>query len=113
MPGFQFREAIGPPIGDAVRRRRVDDARAVIVDQRHRLARRIVGQAEDDDVRSIERVPARAGILAVLFVQRDQRQFGAAGQPVADFDPRGAMAAIDEDAGGHAPILRRAMMGLG
>ena len=59
-------KAVGPAFGDAVRRRGVDHARGVVADQRHALARRIVGQAQDGDVGGVQEVGAGGRILAPL-----------------------------------------------
>ena len=96
-----------------MRGRCVDDAGAIIVDQRYRFARGIVGQAQDDDIGGVQRIAARAGVPPLLFRHGDQRQFGTPRQPVGDFDPGGAVTAVDEDVDAHALILRRAMIGCG
>jgi hypothetical protein len=80
-----------------MRARRVDDPDlAGGIDQRHRLARRVVGQAEDGEVGLVERLAPRGGVLAPGFVERDELKFAAAGEPVADFEPGGARGAVDE-----------------
>jgi hypothetical protein len=73
----------------------------VIVDQLDRLARGIVGQAEDDEIRGIERLGARARILAPRVIERDQRDLVAPGEPFANLKPGGARRTVDEHRRGH------------
>ena len=79
----------------------IDHHGAIVGDQRHRLARGIIGQTQDHDIRVVQRLAARGGVLAPVIIQRDQRKFGAAGQPRRDFKARGTGGAVDEDRG-HA-----------
>ena len=81
----------------------VDDAGAVgRVDQRQRLARGLVGQAEDGEIGLVERFAARGDILAARLVEHHQGEFGTARQPVCDLEPGGPGRAIDEDLVGHS-----------
>ena len=80
-------KAIGPARRDPVRGRGVDHLDAVALDQRHRLARRVVGQAEDHSVGAVQQLAARLGVLAPRRVDRDDLQVAPAGQPLADLRP--------------------------
>ena len=82
--GLQLGETIDPVFGRAVRGRGIDDAGTVVGDQRHRFARRIVGQAENDEVGVVDRLAPRPGVLAAIIGQGEDRQVGPASQPVAD-----------------------------
>ena len=59
-------KAIDPAFGDAVRRRRVDHPRGVVLDQRDAFLGRIVGQAEDRDVGGVEEALALGEVLALV-----------------------------------------------
>ena len=60
----------------------------VIVDQRDRFARGVVGQAEDDEIGVVERLArAPSASLRRVVVERDQRDVVAPGQPLADLEP--------------------------
>ena len=101
LVGRQFGEAIGPAVGDAVSGGGVDDPGPVVVDQRHRLAGGVVGQAQDDDVGVVERLSPRRRLLALRLVQHHQRDLGPVRQAVADLQPGGAGGAVDEDGDAH------------
>ncbi len=87
----------------------VDDAGAIVVDQRHALTRRIVGQAQDHEIGIVQRRAPRRGILAQIAVERDEIDLGAPGQPFADFQAGGAGSAVDEDRTPHGSRLRTTM----
>lgn len=102
LAGLQFGKAIGPAIGHAMRARGVDHADLGGPDHLHRLARGVIGQAKDHEVRRIERILALRGVLAVLVAQDDLLDPVAAVEPLADFQARGAHGAVDEDPNRHA-----------
>ncbi|EPX78706.1 Tryptophan synthase alpha chain [Salipiger mucosus DSM 16094] len=91
-----FRKAEDPVRIDPVRRRGVDDPRAMPLGQRHGLAGGIVGQAQDGDLCLGQRLGARGGVLAPLRVHGDQRDVVAAREALADLQTRRAGFAVDE-----------------
>jgi hypothetical protein len=74
----------------------VDHAGGVRLDQRHRLASGVVGQAQDGHVRAVQRVATGVDILADRVGQADERQVAAALQALADLQTRGAGLPVDE-----------------
>jgi hypothetical protein len=81
-----------------VRGRGVDDPHlAFRIDQRHRLTRRIVGQAQDSEVGVVERLAPGCGILAARLVERHQRKLGPSGKPIGDLESGRPGGAVDED----------------
>ncbi len=54
LAGRHLREPIGPIGRDAVRARSVDDPCAVVLDESDGLARRVIGQAKDRNIRRVE-----------------------------------------------------------
>ena len=84
-----------------MRSRGIDHARAVIGDQRNRLTRGIIWQAQDGDISRVQRFGAGFGVLALGIAQRNQAELVAPGQPVGDFKARGARRAVDEYLCGH------------
>ena len=89
-----------------MRGRGVDQPHRQIGRKRHRLARSIVGQAQDGHVRSLETGAAGIGILAQRMIYLDQLDIVAPGQPVADLQAGRAGLAVDEDLMCHVrPLL--------
>ena len=76
---------------------------AEAVGQRGGLARRVVRQAQHDEVHLRHHVAPRGGIAAALGGQALQFDIGQRAQAVADAEARGAGFAVDEHAwlGGH------------
>ncbi len=103
-------QTIGPAFGNAVGGGGVDHAGPRIADEGHGLPRGIVGQAQDHDIGVVERLGARARVLAPGLVKRDHAKACPSGQPLRDLEPRRARRAVDENAG-QGSILRRATMG--
>ena len=104
---FEFGKTIGPVFGDAMRGGRVDHADIGIFDQRHRLARRIVRQTENDQIGGVEGARPRRLVLALGLGQGDHGQIAARGQPLADLQTRGSGCPIDEDFRRHLPARFR------
>src|SRR3546814_2255829 len=96
VPG-DLGKAIDPARCDAVGGRGVDHPRPVVGDHRHRLARGIVGQAEDDEIGVVQRLGAPRGVLALGVGQGDERELAASGEPLGDFEPRGSGCPVDEN----------------
>ena len=71
-----------------------------VVDHRHRVARRGVGQAKDGDVARVEGDPAGGRVLAQVGRQRADAEFPAA-EPVLQVEAGGALVAVDEDVEVH------------
>ena len=66
------------------------------VGQRRGLARRVVGQAQDDEVHFRHHVAPRGRIAATFGGQALQLDVGQRAQPIADAETRGAGFAVDE-----------------
>ena len=82
----------------------VDDARAIgRIDQFHRLAGGIVGQAEDRDIGFVERFTPGLGILALRIAKPDEGELAAPFEPLGDFEAGGARGTVDEDRVCHWP----------
>ena len=79
-----------------MRGRGIDHPGRIAVDHGDRLARGIIGQAENGDVGFVQRVAPRRRVLARLAGQMNQVQFGAGFQPLADLQPGGPLFAVDE-----------------
>ena len=101
-----LRETEGPAVGGAMRGRGVDDPHAGAGNQADRLARRIVGQAEDDGVGAVEEFGAGRSVLALVGRDRQELEIGAAFQPLPDLQAGGAGLAVDEDCRSHFSHLR-------
>jgi len=93
----KFRKAIGPALRDPMRSRGVDDPRAIIVDQRHRLDRRLVGQAEDYKITVVDRFAPRRRLLALRFGQLNDGEFAASGKPLGNLQASRANSTINEN----------------
>ncbi len=92
-----FRKAVGPAFGHAVRRRGVNDADVGVFDQTDGLARRVVGQAQDDGVGRIDGGAASIGILALVTVETDQLNIRSGGETITNLQTRGARFAVNEN----------------
>ena len=89
-------EAVCPAFRRAVRRGSVDDDRPRPFRKQSRFLCRVVGQAQEDGVRRVDGFFAGNGILAVLLVERDERDVLTRLHALYNFEPRGARAAVDE-----------------
>ena len=104
----QFGKAIGPAVRHPMRGRGIDDPNLAASGQLYRFARRIVGQAEDREIRLVQGLAPGGGVLAPSFVQDQQRKFVPPRQPFGNFEAGGADRTINEYACRHrAPSLRR------
>src|SRR5699024_8263517 len=74
----------------------VDDARLRPLREPPGLARRVVGKAQEDGIRRVDGFFAGGRVLAVLFVERDERDVLTRLHALYDPEPRGARAAVDE-----------------
>src|SRR6185312_8224991 len=101
-------EAIGPSRAGAMRGRRVDDAHRIALDEPHRLARGIVGQAEHHEVGAVQEVAPRRGLLAARGIDREEIEVAPSGEPPMDLQPGRAGLAVDEHLGSH-PALQRTL----
>jgi hypothetical protein len=77
---------------------RVENAHVRLLDPLHRIPGGIVGEAEHDDVRAVQRLPSGAGILAALPLQGDQRKIIPRPEPLVDPEAGRSGVAVDEDA---------------
>ena len=100
---WQFGHPVGPAGRDPMRGGGVDDAR--VARKRHRLARGVIGQAEDGDVGLREGLGAGVGVLAAGRIDRDEVHIRAPIQPLADLQAGGAGLAVDEYLGHHGRRL--------
>ena len=95
-------EAIGPIGIDAVRRAAVEQLGhgvAEFVGHRGRLARGVVGEAQDHEIDLGHHVAARLRVLAICRRQAFQRDRIERLEAGADAEPGGAGFAVDKDAG--------------
>ena len=115
MAGHQFGKAIDPAWRHAVSGGRIDDARLAApqaVDQRHGLARRIVVQAQHDQVHAGHQVSLGAGVLAQLGRDAHELDLGHERQALADLQAGGAGFAVNENLGhGTKPRENRGWAG--
>ena len=107
--GVQLRKAVDPVRVHAVCGGGIDDARLAAgqgVDQRHRLARGIVVQAQDHHVHFAHQLLLGGGILAQCRVDADDLDAGHSGQAFADLQAGGSGLAVDENfVHGHRVFL--------
>ena len=97
-PAPSSAKAISPAFGDAMRGGGIDHPHLGIFDQRHRLARRVIGQAQDHHIGFVERTcPARASFLRSLSGNVDKFEIGARAKTLADLQTRGAHRSINEN----------------
>ena len=98
----ELREAVGPVGCGPVGGRGIEDLRRATVvpgdavDDRDRIARGRVGQAEHDEVGGAHRVAPGGRVLAALGIDADRRDRQGA-EPFADAEAGGAGLAVDED----------------
>ena len=100
LAGFHLGKAVHPAGRDPVRGAGVDHLRAVraqLVDQRHGLLGRIVGQAEHDQVDLAHQARAGGGVLALVGGDALHLEARKAGDPAPDLEARGAGLPVDED----------------
>ena len=88
-----------------MRRRGIDHAHIGVVDQGNGFARRIVRQAQNHQIRGVQRGLAGRRILALRVAELKEFQIGTAGQPLANLKPGRARRAIYEDFRHHNPSL--------
>ncbi|MCY1196742.1 hypothetical protein D9M72_80920 [compost metagenome] len=101
-----FGKAVDPARIRAMRRTGVDHADRRVDDGGRRLARGLVGQAQDGDVAGVDRLGAALRVLALRLGQRQQPQVGAAVQALMDLQAGGALVAVDENKGmGHGAVF--------
>ena len=100
-----------------MRRRGVENARSGLahaVDERRRLARRGVRQAQDDEVDGGEEIALRRRVLAALGGDALHGDAVDGAEALADAEPGRAGLAVDEDGlGGGARLLRFQGLGRG
>ena len=92
----QLGKAVHPAFGGAVGGGGVDDGGAGVLHQGHRLGGGGVRQAQEGDVRPVQRVPSGQRVLALFLGQDHQLDFLSIRQPLAYAQARGARAAVDE-----------------
>ena len=99
-----FRESVGPARGCPVGAGRIDDPHRLVFDQAGGLARRVVGQAQDDHVGDVEPVAARRQVLAHDRIYRDQFDVAPRREPLADTKAGRPRLAVDEDLRDHGRL---------
>ncbi|MDT4821170.1 hypothetical protein FQZ97_543330 [compost metagenome] len=103
---IHFGKAVHPSRVRAMRRTGVDHADRRIHDGSRRLARRLVGQAQDRHVAGVDGLGAALRVLAFGLGQRHQLQVGSPVQAFMDLQARGALVAVDENKRfGHGAIF--------
>ncbi len=122
LVGREFRKTIGPVAGDPKGRRRIQHLGAGsshAVDQRDRLARGVIRQAEDDEVHLLHQRALRLRILALVLGNVPEHDVVLQAQPLANAKARGPGCAVDEHgglrrgAGGQRLALRLHGLGKG
>lgn len=97
LGGGKLRKAVDPSGCGAVGGRGVQHHRVRVFNQGHRLPRRRVGQAQDGNVRRIQRACARSGILALLLRQCEERDVGAGRKTFENPEPGRARTAVNKN----------------
>ncbi|MNJ36209.1 hypothetical protein D3C77_309880 [compost metagenome] len=93
----QFRQAIHPACGGAVRGAGIDHPDLRVGDRRHRLACGVVGQAQNRHIGTVDRLGAALWVFALAVGQGQQTQVIATVQAGVDEQAGGALVAIDKD----------------
>ena len=78
---------------------------SVALDEPHRLARGIVGQAQDHQIGAVQQIAAQARILAPRGIDGDEFEVPARLEPPVDLEAGGAGLAVDENLGYHRGAL--------
>ena len=96
LAGVQFGHAENPvrvrPVGDGG----IDDPGLRVVDQRHRLARSVFGQAENGQIGTVQHLSPGRRVLAGFLGQAESFQVIPPLQPLLDLQAGGAFLAVDE-----------------
>ena len=110
--GGEFGEAVGPALRRPVGGGGVDDLRVGVLDHGHGFAGRVVGQAEEDQIRRIETFFALGGVLPLLLVDEEKLDVLAGGQPVIDLQAGGALPSVNKNHRfhGHARSWMKCLM---
>ena len=95
MP-VELGQSVDPAVRDPVRGARVEHPHVVARHETHRLARRVVGKAEDHDVGLVEIPAAHLRVLARRLRNLDERHIPARRKPLADLQPGRAGLPVDE-----------------
>ncbi len=85
--------------------RGIDHAHLGVLDQRHRLARGLVRQTENDDVGAVQGGGPGARVLALGIAQLDDGEVAASGSLSRISSPGGARGTVDENFLGHGRDL--------
>ncbi len=101
MAGLVFRHAVGPALGRPVGAAGIDHPYVGVGDQRHRLARGVIRQAQDHQIGGVQHLAPALGILPFGFRQADQRHVAAVDKPCTDLKAGGSDVAVDENCGRH------------
>ena len=89
-------QPVDPAACDPVRGARIEHPHVVARYEAHRLARRVIGKAEDHDVGLVEIPAAHLRILAQRLRNLDERDIPAPREPFADLKPGRARLPVDE-----------------
>ena len=92
-----FGEAIDPAFRHAMRRGGVNNAGAVVGDQRNTFFRSRIRQAKDRDIGHVEEIGPCRGVLAALGWNGDDLDIAPAGEPRTNLQACRAVLSVDED----------------
>ena len=105
----QFREAVRPAGGNAVRRRGIQNARIAAFRQRDGFSCSSVRQAENGNVGGVNGFASGIGVLALFLRERQERKLPALRQPIENPKACCAFLAINKDRPCHdipPPFMR-------
>jgi hypothetical protein len=97
LAGRQFGQAEHPVRRRAVRRAGVDQAGARVRHERRRLARRVVGQAEEGDIRRVQQAGTLGRVLAAFGSNAQHLDVGALGKILVDAQSGRSFLTVDEN----------------
>ena len=97
LGGAELRKAIGPVVARAVGGRSVDHPDLRIVDQGDSLPGPVVGKAQKDDVRGIEKLPPLLVVVPLVLVDPQKLQILSGTDPVKYLQTGRPALAVDVD----------------
>ena len=104
LPGQQLRKAIDPAGRGAMGGRGVDYLCAVVLNERHSLSGRGVGQAQEHQIRIIQELFPLLRVLALFRIDAQELDILPAAQALIYLEPRGPLLAVDKHFGSHSVL---------
>ena len=99
----QLGKAVIPVQVGAMRGRCIDDTGGIILDERDRLFRRRIRQAQERNVGCIEELAALLGVLALILIDEQQLDVVAAAEALVNLETGRALFAVDVNFRLHRP----------